>query len=260
MANALAIVTTEFAMPAIFAAASPKARTRVLEFFGASIRNENTRKAYMAACAAFFDFLANNDVTALEDVGPLHGAAYLEAMKGAKRSVATQKQHMAAVRMLFDYLVTGGILDHNPILSVRTPGQSVTKGKTPTLSAEDAGELRRSIETDNLAGLRDRALLGLMVFTFARVSAAVGVNVGDLFRQKKRLWVRLHEKGGKVHDMPTHHTLEEYLSDYLEAAALPDRPSTPLFQSFRRRPYGRGAPELSGRRPDGAAACRGGRA
>jgi site-specific recombinase XerD len=180
MANALAIVTTEFAMPAILAVASPKARTRVLEFFGASIRNANTRKAYMTACAAFFDFLADNDVTALEDVGPLHGAAYLEAMKGAKRSVATQKQHMAAVGMLFDYLVTGGILAHNPILSVRAPRQSVMKGKTPTLSAEDAGELLRAIKTNNLAGLRDRALLGLMVFTFARVSAALGVNVGEL--------------------------------------------------------------------------------
>jgi hypothetical protein len=78
MANALVIVTTDFAMPAILAAASPKARTRVLEFFGASIRNENTRKAYMAACAAFFDFLADHDVTALEDIGPLHAASYLE--------------------------------------------------------------------------------------------------------------------------------------------------------------------------------------
>jgi hypothetical protein len=75
MANALVIVNTECAMPAIFAAASPKARKRMLEFFGASIRNENTRKAYMAACAAFFDFLADNGVTALEYVGPLHGAA-----------------------------------------------------------------------------------------------------------------------------------------------------------------------------------------
>jgi site-specific recombinase XerD len=131
MANALAIVNTDFAMPAILAAASPKARTRVLEFFGASIRNENTRKAYMAACAAFFDFLADNDVTALEDVGPLHGAAYLEAMKGAKRSVAAQKQHMAAVRMLFDYLVTGGILEHNPILSLRAPRQSVDERQAP---------------------------------------------------------------------------------------------------------------------------------
>jgi site-specific recombinase XerD len=86
--------------------------------------------------------------------------------------------------MLFDYLVTGGILEHNPILTLRAPRQSVTKGKTPTLSAEDAGELLRAIETNSLVCLRDRALLGLLVFTFARVSAALGVNVGDLFRQK----------------------------------------------------------------------------
>jgi hypothetical protein len=77
--------------------------------------------------------------------------------------------------------------------------------------AEDAGELLRSIETNNLIGLRDRALLGLMVFTFARVSAALGVNVGDLFRQIKTPVGALHEKGSEVHDMPTHHTLEEYL-------------------------------------------------
>jgi hypothetical protein len=98
MANALAIVKTDFAMPAIVPGARAKARKPVLEFFG-GIRNENARKAYMTACAAFFDFLAGNHVTALESIWPLHGAAYLEAMKGAKHSIATQKQHMAAVRM-----------------------------------------------------------------------------------------------------------------------------------------------------------------
>jgi site-specific recombinase XerD len=125
---ALAIVKTGFATSAMLMAASPKAHMRMLEFFGASIRNENMRKAYMTACATFCAFLADNDVTALEDIGPLHGAAYFEAMKGAKRSLATQEQHMAAMRMLIDYLVTGGIFAHNPILS--SPRQSVTKGKT----------------------------------------------------------------------------------------------------------------------------------
>jgi site-specific recombinase XerD len=101
---------------------------------------------------------------------------------------------MAVMRMLFGYLMTGGILAHNPNLSLRAPRQSVTKGKAPTLSAEDAGELLRSIETNNLAGLRDRALLGLMVLTFARVSAALGVNVGDLFRQKTPVGVPPRER------------------------------------------------------------------
>ena len=254
-AKALAVVKTEFVMPAILEAASPKARKRVLEFFGASIRNENTRRAYMKACGAFCQFLDDNDVDALEDIEPLHVAAYLEAMQaatdkdgGKKFSIATQKQHMAAVRMLLDYLVTGGMLAHNPALSVRAPRQSTVKGKTPTLSADEAGELLRSIETDTLIGLRDRALIGMMVFTFARVSAACGVDLGDVYHQKKRLWVRLHEKGGKVHDMPCHHTLEHYLGEYTEKARLPDRQSTPLFQTFKRRPYGRGEPELSGRR------------
>jgi site-specific recombinase XerD len=245
--NAPTVVKTEFAMPAILEAAGARARKRVLEFFGASIRNANTRQAYMKACTAFFDFLEVNGVAAIEDIEPLHVAAYLEAMQTAGRSIPTQKLQLAAIRMLLDYLVTGGFLAHNPALSVRAPRQSIDKGKTPTLSADEAGELLRSIETDSLIGLRDRALMGMMVFTFARISAAIGVTVSDVYRQKKRLWVRLHEKGGKVHDMPCHHTLEEYLDAYLEASGLAYRPAAPLFQSFKRRPYGRGAPELSGR-------------
>jgi site-specific recombinase XerD len=252
----LALVRTDFVMPTILEAAGPKTKKRVLEFFGASIRNGNTRKAYIKACTSLFAFLAGNGVEALEDIEPLHVAAYLEAMQaaaeadGAKQfSIATQKQHIAAIRVLFDYLVTGGVLAHNPALSVRAPRHSITKGKTPVLSAEEAGELLRSIETNTLIGLRDRALLGMMVFTFARVSAAVGVNVGDLFYQKKRLWVRLAEKGGKRHEMPAHFRLEDYLNEYIDRARLREAPAGgPLFQSIKRRPYGRGPPELSGRR------------
>jgi len=66
-----------------------------------------------------------------------------------------------------------------------------------------ASELPRSIETDTVVGLRDRALIGVMVFTFARISAACGMNVGDIFHQQRRLWVRLHEKGGKFREMPS---------------------------------------------------------
>ena len=130
-AKAVAIVRTEFVMPAILEAAPPKTRKRVLEFFGASIRNENTRKAYMKACTAFFDFLEDNEIEALEDIEPLHVAAYLEAMQAARRSIPTQKQQLAAIRMLLDYLVTGGFLAHNPALSVRAPRQSNSQGQDP---------------------------------------------------------------------------------------------------------------------------------
>jgi len=81
---------------------------------------------------------------------------------------------------------------------VKAPRQKLGKGKTPILTAEEAGELLRSIETETVVGLRDRALIGVMVFTFARVSAACGLNVADISHQQRRLWVRLHKKGRQV--------------------------------------------------------------
>jgi len=259
--TAVALATDVNALLAapLITAGGKRLRRLVVEFFGVSIRNDNTRKAYLKACASLCDFLDElNDaggsedlpvVHSLLDVEATHVAAWLESLKADARSVATQKQYLAAVRMLFDYVVSrGGGMPFNPALSVKAERQSITKGKTPTLTADECGTLLRSIPTDDLVGLRDRALIGVMVFTFARVSAAVGLTVGGVFRQKKRLWLRLHEKGGKVHDMPCHHTLEEYLAEFIDAAELSDAPgSTPLFQSFKRRPYGRGEPELSGR-------------
>lgn len=69
-------------------------------------------------------------------------------------------------------------------------------------------------------GLRDRALIGLMVYTFARVGAAIKMRLKDVYLQGRRTWVRLHEKGGKRHEVPCHHNLEEYLQAYIEVRSL----------------------------------------
>src|SRR5262249_48845324 len=113
---------------------------------------------------------------------------------------------------------------------------------------KEAGEPLRSIDTGTVVGLRDRALIGVMVFTFARISAACGLNLADIFHQQRRLWVRLHEKGGKFHEMPYHHTREGYLVEYLERAQLADAGRVPLFQTIKYRPYGRGEAQLNGER------------
>jgi integrase/recombinase XerD len=89
-----------------------------------------------------------------------------------------------------------------------------------------------------------------MVFTFARISAACGLNVSDIFHQQRRLWVRLHEKGGKFHEMPCHHTLEAYLGEYIECSRLSNAGRVPLFQAIKYRPYGCGQAELNGERLD----------
>jgi site-specific recombinase XerD len=114
---------------------------------------------------------------------PLDVRDYLDAAKANGLSTATLTQHMAAIRILFDHLVTGAVLEHNPALSVKAPRQKLGKGKTPVLTAEEAGELLRSIENDTVIGLRDRALIGVMLFTFARISAAYCLNVADIFHR-----------------------------------------------------------------------------
>jgi integrase len=102
-----------------------------------------------------------------------------------------------------------------------TRGQSRRRGtrpqircpdrKTPVLAAPEARHLLDSINTKTVVGMRDQALIGLLVFTFARIGAALGMTVADVYWQHRRLWVRLHEKGGKQHSMPCHHNLESYL-------------------------------------------------
>ena len=139
----------------------------------------------------------------------------------AKPSV---KQHLAAIRMLFDWLVTGQVVPTNPAHSVRGPRHSVKKGKTSVLSVEEMRTLLDSIAIQDkkgnpiLIGLRDRALIALMGYTFARVGAVVGMKVEDYYIQKRRGWVRLHEKGGKVNELPCHHSLEQFLDEWLNAS------------------------------------------
>jgi site-specific recombinase XerD len=214
-------------------AAGERAQLRFLEFFAASIRNGHTRRAYAGAVGEFLAWCEAMGVASITAVQPLHVAAYIEALSKA-RSAPTAKQRLAAIRRLFDWLVVGQVVPYNPAASVRGPSHSVKRGKTPVLSPEEARQLLDSIDVTTPAGLRDRALIGLMVFSFARIGAAVGMKVEDVYVQARRLWVRLHEKGGKVHEMPCHHTLEDYLHAYIDGCGLAADPKGALFRTIGR--------------------------
>lgn len=220
-------------VPRLFLDAGQKSWFRFIEFFTAHIRNRNTRAAYARAVQQFCVWCDTHKLT-LENLNPVLIAAYIEEKEKyiARPSV---KQHLAAIRMLFDFLVIGQIVPMNPAASVRGPKHVVKKGKTPVLAAEEARQLLDSIEIDTIGGLRDRALIGTMVFSFARVGAVVAMNIDDYFPQGKRYWFRLHEKGGKRHDVPAHHKAEEYMDAYLIAAGLGDGRTTPLFRTIDRR-------------------------
>jgi site-specific recombinase XerD len=196
------------------AASGPRAATRFLEFFVSHHRNANTRRAYGQAVAHFMAWCEALEIVSLDQVQPLHVAAYIEQVT-RERSAPTAKQRLAAIRALFDWLVVGQVVPVNPAASVRGPSYSAKRGKTPVLDPAEARQLLDSIDATTPAGLRDRALIGLMVYSFARVSAALSMKVADVFTQNRRLWVRLHEKGGKRHEMPCHHNLETYLHAYM---------------------------------------------
>lgn len=222
-------------LPAAIVNCGPRAAKRFVEFFTANIRNRNTRLAYAHAIGRFFRWCEDRHLE-LPQIEPTLVAAYIEQHSG---SVPSRKQALAAIRMLFDWLVIGQVLPMNPAAAVRGPKYVVKRGKTPVLEADQARRLIDAIdvgtpEKPNIIGLRDRALIGVMVYSFARVSAVLGMSVEDYYQNGKRWWFRLHEKGGKRHEVPAHHKAEEYVDAYLIAAGVAGDKKGPLFRSVDR--------------------------
>ncbi|MGC3971634.1 MAG: tyrosine-type recombinase/integrase [Pirellulales bacterium] len=220
------------AVPSLILDAGNDAWRRYVEWLAANIRNRNTREAYARAIRRFSNWCEQHKV-GLKALSPFLVAAYIEQL-GTEASAPTVKQHLAAIRMLCDWLVVGQILPMNPAASVRGPKHVVKRGKTPVLTPDQAKLLLDSIETDTIVGLRDRALIATMIYSFARVSAVLGMNIEDHYADGKRWWIRLHEKGGKFHEVPAHHRLDEFLDVYLASSRIGADRRSPLFRSVNR--------------------------
>jgi site-specific recombinase XerD len=223
--------------PIAIALASDHVRLTLETFFKAEVRNPNTRRAYQNGAKDFFVYLSNcPHVDTLDAINALHVSGWLDAMEERGLSTPTIKQRLAGLRMMFNALVRAQVLRINPVTVVKGPSHSVIKGKTPVLTGEQTMQLLNAIDTSKLIGLRDRAVTATMAYSFARIGAVVALQVRHVFRQQRRLWLRLSEKGGKSHDVPCHHHLEAYLAEWLEAAGHADKPLAPLFQTFKWEP------------------------
>jgi len=238
-----ALPASEFPVPAIIAAAGDKASEHFLEFFAATIRNKNTRAAYMQAIAQFCRWCEEHGLQ-LASIRPLHVSAYIEAKPLTAPSI---KQHLAALRGLFNWLVVKQVVPENPAMFVKGPKFSRQVGITPIMEAEQMRHLLDSIpitrkvkipakhggghkEVPDIKGLRDRAVIAIMGYTFGRVSAVVGVKRGDYRLEGKRARLRLLEKGNKEKLVWLHREAEEFLDAYIAAAGIEDK-EAPLFQS-----------------------------
>jgi site-specific recombinase XerD len=219
-------------VPALVAAAGDQAAWRYIDFFTANIRNPNTRRAYARACNQFFLWCETRGHT-IGTIRPFDVATYIEARQQT-HSAPDVKQQLAAIRMLFDWLVTGQIVPVNPASAVRGPKHVVKTGKTPVLDPAEWRKLIDSIPTSTVRDLRDRALIATLTYSFARITAALGMKVEDLRPQGAGWRLRLHEKGGKYHVMPCHHALAEALHAYIGAAGIAEDRKGWLFRTSPR--------------------------
>ena len=222
--NSLASADT----PALVATAGPAACFAWGEFLFAALRNQHTRRAYARAVARFLAWCDGQGLT-LRQITPRDVGTYMDA---DTRSPSTKKQHLAALRHFFDQLVTRHAVVLNPAASVRGERYEVIEGKTPEISVEQARRLLRSIDTTHVVGLRDKAVIGILIYTAARIGAVSKLRRRDFYDAGDQYCFRFAEKGGKSREIPARHDLHRFVFDYLEAAGLADGPTeTPLFRS-----------------------------
>ena len=212
--------------------AGDAAAWRYVEFFTANIRNPHTRRAYARACARFFAWCEQRGLT-LSAIRPFDVAAWVNELQETHGAPGV-KQQLAAVRMLFDWLIIGQVVPINPAAAVRGPKHVVKTGKTPVLDGAEWRKLIDSIPTNTVRDLRDRALIATLTYSFARITAALGMKVEDLRPQGAGWQVQLHEKGGKQHAMPCHHALAEALRAYIDAAGIAEDRKGWLFRTSPR--------------------------
>ena len=231
----------EFAdrLPPMIASADDRTAWRFVDFFAVTIRNPNTREAYYRAVSRFMDWCEQRGLHRLSAIRPIHVAAYVEQLPLSRPSV---RQHLSAISRCFDWMVSGGTLDTNPATSVQRPRHVVRVGRTPVLSDDQARTLLESISIDKVAGLRDRALIATMLYTFGRVGAVIAMDVEDYRLSNHQRTFLLHEKGGKEHQVPAHHRLVEYLGEYMDATGLWSTRRRPCSRRSTSRSHGSRAP------------------
>jgi integrase/recombinase XerD len=214
--------------PAIVKAAGKAAEFAWEEFFQAAIANAHTRKNYMHAVRGFLAWAEGRGLE-LPRIAPADVGEYLQ---GLDLAVPTKKLHLAALRRYFDRLVNRHVCVINPAATVKAERYSVVEGKTPEIAAEQARTLLRSIGASNPVGLRDRAVLAVLVYTAARVGAVAKLTMKNLVHDGAQYTLRFSEKGGKSREIPVRHDLEQFLLAYVNAAGITEGP---LFRTANRK-------------------------
>lgn len=232
-------------VPVLIERAGRAAADRFIQFLIGEHRNRNTREAYARDLRDFFIWAERRGTYDVREVSPKDVATYIELLgkpppgsrnaslyRGFKES--TIKRHLAAIRKLLDWLVAGHVIDTNPAWSVRGPKLDIREGLTPELSPEEVRRLLAVIPRNTLIGIRDRALIAGLLYSWARASAFCRMRVQDYALEKGKRVFRLHEKGNKFHRVTVHRAARKAVEQYIMSAKLAQRLTEPLFQTIGR--------------------------
>lgn len=227
----------EIVAPDLILQAGPAARFAWEEFVYAAVRNPHTRRSYTRATRRFADWCTARGL-ALERVAPFDVGRYLDSLPD---SIASKKVYLAAIRHLFDLMAQRHAVVLNPAASVRGERLVVLEGRTPEITADQARRLLANINTSNVVGLRDKAIVAILIYTAARVGAVAGLRIRDYYDMGDQYCLRFLEKGGKSREIPVRHDLQSLLASYREFLCSDDNgmpnlsPDAPPFRTTVRR-------------------------
>lgn len=219
-------------LPALVEHAGGAARFAWEEFIYGRLRNPGTRRAYQHAVERFLASCEQQGVE-LARIAPAHVGRYLDGLSFAP---ATKKLHLSALRHFFDELVLRHVIVLNPAASVRAERMQAVEGKTPEITVQQARRLLASIDTSHVVGLRDRAIIAVMIYTAARVGAVARLRGGDFYNAGDQYCLRFTEKGTKHREIPARHDLRGFILEYVSAGGLEySDKAMPLFRTTVRR-------------------------
>jgi site-specific recombinase XerD len=219
-------------LPGLVAAGGPAARFAWEEFLWGQLRNTHTRRSYQRAVNRFLRWCENRNLS-LRTIAPAHVGCFLDELSDVASS---KKVYLAAIRHLFDILVVRHAVAINPAASVRGPRYQVVEGKTPEIPVDQARRLLHGIGTSHVVGLRDRAIIAVLIYTAARIGAVSGLRIRDYFDAGDQYCLRFLDKGGKSREIPVRHDLQTFLFEYIGATGIDGAlPNSPLFRSAKRR-------------------------
>lgn len=203
-----------------------------VEWF-ANIDNPNTRRAYENDVKGFMKFVGIVRPEEFRVVTRAHVIAWRKKLEASELGASTIRRKLSALSSLFEYLCEENAVIHNPVAGVKRPSEGSNEGKTPAISDAQARRLLDAPPEDTLMGIRDRAILAVLLYHGLRREELCTLKVSDLQERRGVHHLRVKGKGSKIRFITLHPIAHERISLYLDATDHQENPRSPLFRPLK---------------------------